>query len=128
MCFNLNLVDKASTCFKCEQPILDTLINFKNNHFHDYCLVCNGCDKSLIGVAIYSDKECNPFCIECYTKKEAKTCAICLQLIVPNQISFLFEAKNFHKGIKIFLFYFIFIKCLNLIYKIVLNVYAVIGI
>lgn len=89
VCFNLNLVDKANTCFKCQQPILDTLINFKNFHFHDYCLVCDSCDKTLIGVAIYSDKENKPFCIECYTKREAKQCAICTQLIVPNQTSFL---------------------------------------
>lgn len=98
VCFNLNLVEKANVCHKCEQPILDTLINFKNFHFHDYCLVCDACEKSLIGVAIYSDKENRPFCIECYTQKEAKQCAICSQLIVPNQTSFLFESKHFHKG------------------------------
>jgi len=98
VCFNLNLVDKASQCFKCQQPILDTLINFKNNQFHDYCLICESCNKSLIGEAIYSDKLNKPFCIDCFTKREAKQCAICLQLIVPNQISFLFESKNFHKG------------------------------
>lgn len=97
VCFNFNLVANASTCHKCSQVILDTLVTFKDFNFHDYCLVCTNCDKSLIGQSIYSDLKKSPYCIECFTIKEAKFCSTCTKPIVPNQTSFLFNGKNFHK-------------------------------
>lgn len=96
-CHSQNLVDKASRCRKCYQPILDTLVTFKGGEFHDYCLVCNMCEKKLVGQSIYTDKQENPFCVDCFTKKEAKTCAKCLKLIAPNHTNLVFENKNYHK-------------------------------
>ena len=97
ICYNVNLVENASICFKCSQPILDTLITYKGNEYHDYCLTCYSCDKSLMGISIYSDDKRNPHCIECFTKKEGKMCSICKDHIVPSQTSFYFDQKNFHK-------------------------------
>ncbi len=97
ICFNMNLVEVASKCHKCGQVILDTLVSYKGNEFHDYCLTCKDCDKSLIGHSIYSDAEKRPYCIECFTIKEAKFCESCKKSIFPNQTSFLFNARHYHR-------------------------------
>lgn len=96
-CHSLNLVEQSSKCFKCKQPILDTVVTFKNNEYHDYCLSCTACSKSLVGVSIYTDRQDMPFCVECYTAREGKYCAKCGKLIAPTQSNLVFEAKNFHK-------------------------------
>ena len=46
-CHSKNLVEQASRCKKCSQPILDTVVTFKNSEYHDYCLVCTECDKKV---------------------------------------------------------------------------------
>ncbi len=96
-CHSQNLVANASSCRKCSQPILDTVVTFKGGEYHDYCLVCNLCSKKLVGQSIYTDKQEKPYCIECFTKKEAKTCHKCRTTIAPNQTNLVFEDKNFHK-------------------------------
>lgn len=97
VCFNMNLVEVASTCHKCTQAILDTLVTYKGNEFHDYCLTCTDCDTSLIGQSIYSDTSKQPYCMKCFTIKEAKFCESCNESIFPNQTSFLFNAKHYHR-------------------------------
>ncbi len=96
-CHSQNLVANASSCRKCSQPILDTVVTFKGGEYHDYCLVCNLCSKKLVGQSIYTDKQEKPYCIECFTKKEAKICNKCSKSIAPNQTNLVFEDKNFHK-------------------------------
>lgn len=96
-CHSRNLVETSSKCNKCFQPILDTIVTFKNSEYHDYCLVCSECSKKLIGQSIYTDKQDRPFCVECFTRKEGKTCAKCYKTIAPNQSNLVFEGKNFHK-------------------------------
>lgn len=98
ICYNANLVEAASVCNKCGQAILDTLVTYKASDYHDYCLTCTDCKKSLIGQSIYSDQEKMPYCIECFTIKEAKFCTACSKTIFPNQTSFLFNSKHYHKG------------------------------
>lgn len=95
-CHNKNLVDKASKCKKCSQPILDTVITYKEGEYHDYCLVCSLCADKLAGKSIYTDKEGKPYCTDCFTKKEAKTCAKCNAKIAPTETNLVFEGKNFH--------------------------------
>lgn len=96
-CHSRNLVETSSKCNKCFQPILDTIVTFKNKEFHDYCLVCTECSKKLVGQSIYTDKQDKPFCVDCFTRKEGKTCAKCFKIIAPNQSNLVFEGKNFHK-------------------------------
>ena len=96
-CHSKNLVANASSCRKCEQPILDTVVTFKGGEYHDYCLICTLCSKKLVGQSIYTDKSDKPFCIECFTKKEGKYCGKCNKIIAPNQTNLVFEDKNFHK-------------------------------
>ena len=96
-CHSQNLVANASSCKKCSQPILDTVVTFKGGEYHDYCLTCNMCSKKLVGQSIYTDKQERPYCIECFTKKEAKICSKCAKSIAPNQTNLVFEDKNFHK-------------------------------
>lgn len=96
-CHSKNLVDTSSKCNKCFQPILDTIVTFKGREFHDYCLVCSDCSKKLVGQSIYTDKQERPFCVDCFTRKEGKTCAKCFRTIAPNQSNLVFESKHFHK-------------------------------
>jgi ribosomal protein L40E len=98
-CHNHNQVSQASKCRKCSKPILETVVTFKNGEYHDYCLVCSNqsCSKTLIGQSIYCDKQDNPYCVDCFTKKESKTCGKCAKLIGPSQTNLVFEDKNFHK-------------------------------
>ena len=96
-CHNKNLVSQASKCHKCSQPILDTVVTFKSNEYHDYCLICNTCSKKLAGISIYMDKNDKPTCVDCFTKKEAKTCGKCKNKILPTQTNLVFEDKNYHK-------------------------------
>ncbi len=97
-CHTRHQIETASKCTKCLKPIMDTVVTFKNGEYHDYCLLCTMCSKKLIGQSIYTDKQDNTYCSDCFTKKEAKTCAKCLQLIVPSSPSLIFEQKYFHKG------------------------------
>ncbi|CAF0806079.1 unnamed protein product [Brachionus calyciflorus] len=96
-CHSRNLVDNASRCHKCFQPILETVVTFKNNEFHDYCLVCSLCSCKLAGQSIYTDKADQPYCTACFTKKEGKSCSLCRQIISPSQPNLIFEDKYFHK-------------------------------
>jgi ribosomal protein L40E len=96
-CHNKNQNDKAVKCKKCHRPIVDTVVTFKGGEFHDTCLVCGSCGMKLVGQSIYTDKQENPFCVDCFTKKEAKTCAKCQRPIAPNQTNLVFEEMNFHK-------------------------------
>lgn len=96
-CHSVNLVNDASKCQKCSQPILDTIVTLKNGKYHDYCLVCNHCSKKLIGQSIYTDQFETPFCIDCFSIKQGKFCAKCSKLIAPNQTNLVFENKNYHK-------------------------------
>jgi len=97
-CHTKNQIEAASKCRKCFQPILDTVVTFKDGEYHDYCLTCNMCSKKLIGQSIYTDKQDKPYCVECFTKKEAKQCSKCFRTIAPSQPSLVFDSKNFHKG------------------------------
>lgn len=97
-CHTKNQLEQASKCRKCNKPILDTVVTFKNGEYHDTCLLCQMCSRKLIGQSIYTDKQDKPYCVECFTKKEAKLCAKCLKNIVPSQPSLIFEQKHFHKG------------------------------
>lgn len=97
-CHHKNQLEQASKCRKCNKPILDTVVTFKNGEYHDTCLLCEMCSKKLIGQSIYTDKQDRPYCVDCFTKKESKTCAKCLKNIVPSQPSLIFEQKHFHKG------------------------------
>jgi hypothetical protein len=96
-CHSKNLVETSSRCRKCEQPILDTIVTFKNHEYHDYCLVCTQCSTKLVGQSIYTDKQDQPYCLGCYTVREGKQCAKCAKLIAPSQSNLVFESKNFHK-------------------------------
>ena len=96
-CHTKNQLKLAAKCYKCSQPILDTIVTFKSGEYHDYCLVCNSCNKKLIGQSIYTDKQERPYCVDCFTKKESKYCAKCSHPIPPNQSNLIFEDKNFHK-------------------------------
>lgn len=96
-CHNQNQLAQASRCRKCAKPILETVVTFKNGEYHDYCLVCTMCSKKLIGQSIYCDKQDNPYCVECFTNKEAKECAKCYKKIAPSQTNLVFEEKNYHK-------------------------------
>jgi hypothetical protein len=97
MCHSQNLVTNASKCRKCLQPILDTVVTFKSGEYHDYCLVCTMCSGKLVGQSIYTDTQDNPYCVECFTKKESKICAKCNKTITPNQTNLMFDNKTFHK-------------------------------
>lgn len=46
-CHSMNQVSQASKCKKCSQPILDTIVTFKNGEYHDYCLVCSECNAKV---------------------------------------------------------------------------------
>lgn len=96
-CHTQNQLQQASKCHKCAKPILDSVVSFKNSEYHDQCLVCNLCSKRLVGQSIYCDKKDNPFCVDCFTKKESKQCGKCMRPIAPNQTNLVFEDKNFHK-------------------------------
>jgi hypothetical protein len=96
-CHEEHLVSTSSKCKKCEKPILDTVLTFMNDEYHERCLVCFACARTLVGVSIYTDKQKNPYCSDCFTKKEAKTCAKCLRSILPSQPNIVFEDKPFHK-------------------------------
>lgn len=96
-CHKENQVAAAARCRKCAKPILETVVTFKNGEYHDYCLTCTMCSKTLIGQSIYCDKQDQPYCVECFTKKEAKVCGKCNQAIAPHQTNLVFENKNFHK-------------------------------
>ena len=96
-CHSKSLVENASRCAKCAQPILDTIVTFKAAKYHDYCLVCTQCESKLVGASIYTDKSEKPYCSECFTRKEGKKCAKCAAIIAPNQTNLVFEEKNFHK-------------------------------
>lgn len=96
-CHSRNLVESASRCARCTQPILETTVTFKNKEYHDYCLVCNMCSCRLAGQSIYMDKHDNPYCVGCFTKKEGKNCAYCHQIISPSQPNLIYDDKYFHK-------------------------------
>jgi hypothetical protein len=96
-CHSKNLLETSSKCRKCSQPILDTVVTFKNGEYHDFCLVCTSCSKKLVGQSIYTDKQDAPFCVECFTAKEGKYCAKCTKLIAPNQSNLVYDSKHFHK-------------------------------
>lgn len=97
-CHEHNQIKNSSKCRKCTKPIIETVVTFKGGEYHDHCLVCNSCDKRLIGQSIYCDKQDNPYCVDCFTKKEAKKCGKCYQPIAPSEPNLVFEDKNFHKG------------------------------
>lgn len=96
-CHKQNQISQASRCRKCAKPILETVVTFKGGEYHDTCLVCTLCTKQLIGQSIYCDKEDRPYCVDCFTKKEAKQCGKCKQPIAPSQTNLVFEDKNYHK-------------------------------
>ena len=50
-----------------------------------------------MGLSIYTDKQKQAYCVDCFTKKEAKQCEKCLKPIAPNQSNILFEEKPYHK-------------------------------
>ena len=68
-----------------------------NEEYHEYCLTCTSCDRKLNGTSIYTNKEKSPFCLECYTIREAKRCEKCSRPIAPNQSNVIFEEKPYHK-------------------------------
>jgi hypothetical protein len=96
-CHSKSLVENSIKCLGCTQPILDTIVTFKNAKYHDYCLVCKLCNEKLVGKSIYTDKNDQPYCTDCFTKKEGKMCAKCSKIIAPSQTNLVFENKNFHK-------------------------------
>ena len=51
----------------------------------------------MVGQSIYCDKQDNPFCVDCFTKKESKQCGKCAKPIGPSQTNLVFENKNYHK-------------------------------
>lgn len=97
-CQNKNQISQAPRCRKCSKPITETVVTFKNGEYHDNCLVCTLCSKKLIGQSIYCDKQDQPYCVDCFTKKEAKECAKCLNKITPSETNLVFEDKNYHSG------------------------------
>jgi hypothetical protein len=101
-CHMMNQIQTASKCRKCTKPILETIITFKNAEYHDACFTCHTCVKKLNGQSIYSDKNDRHYCMECFTKKEAKICANCFKSILPNQTSLIFLDKHFHEGFSYF--------------------------
>jgi hypothetical protein len=96
-CHDENLMATSSKCKKCKKPILDTVLTFMNEEYHESCLACTSCARKLVGLSIYTDKQKNPFCTDCFTKKEAKVCAKCSRPILPSQSNIVFEDKPFHK-------------------------------
>lgn len=96
-CQSQNQIAAAPKCKKCAKPILETVVTFKTHEYHDFCLICTLCSKQLIGQSIYCDKEDKPYCVDCFTKKESKTCGKCNNPIAPNQTNLVFEDKNYHK-------------------------------
>lgn len=96
-CHESNLIATSSRCNKCKNPILDTVLTFMNEEYHESCLTCSLCNGKLIGMSIYTDKQKLPYCVECFTKKEAKKCQKCARPIAPNQTNIIFEEKPYHK-------------------------------
>ena len=84
-CHEKHLVDTSSKCKKCKKPILDTVLKFMGEEYHEYCLTCTACERKLNGTSIYTNKEKSPFCLDCYTLREAKRCEKCAKPIAPNQ-------------------------------------------
>ena len=95
--YNQPQAQQSSKCRKCYKPISGNLVSFKSGEYHENCLVCNMCAKKLIGESIYCDTQENPFCVDCYTQKEAKQCGKCMRLILPNQSNLVFEDKHYHE-------------------------------
>jgi len=96
-CQEKDSLSKAPRCTKCRKAIMDSILTFMNEEYHEYCLVCTICEKKLMGQSIYTDNKQKPFCLECFTNKECKRCAKCKQPIPPNHTNLVFEDKPYHK-------------------------------
>ena len=68
-----------------------------NEEYHENCLTCALCNSKLLGMSIYTDKQKIPYCVDCFTKKEASRCEKCCLPIAPNQSNIIFEEKPYHK-------------------------------
>jgi len=84
-CHEQHLIKTSSKCKKCKKPILETVLKFMGEEYHESCLTCTECSRKLNGASIYTNKEKAPFCLDCYTRKEAKRCEKCTKPIAPNQ-------------------------------------------
>jgi hypothetical protein len=70
----------AQRCSKCQQVITRGGITYKGQPWHKECFVCNGCKKPLAGVK-FTCKDDAAYCMDCYNKQFAKSCARCAKAI-----------------------------------------------
>lgn len=67
---------KADKCSKCNLPMTERILTYKDNQIHPDCFRCKNCDKSLDGVNYLEDQD-EPVCAECYEELYAVKCNRC---------------------------------------------------
>ena len=72
-----------------------TIAADRNYHMKHFC--CYECDKELGGLS-YVPKEDNPYCMDCYRVKFAKTCQGCKQAIPPDDECLGYEEFYWHSN------------------------------
>ena len=74
----------ATPCLKCGKLTAGSAVEALGGRFHAECFTCVYCNQVLTQSFVPVDGQ--PFCRECYLRKEDLTCAICNQLIDTGEI------------------------------------------
>jgi len=81
-------------CGKCKNPIQGKTLTALGKSWHPEHFVCQVCEKPITAVT-FNEREGNPVCSECYTKKYSETCAQCSKPIVGKVVKAL--NKSWHE-------------------------------
>ena len=98
-CFCVNCYNKflAEVCFSCEQKIHPSYKSFtsEGKYWHDNCLVCTRCEKSL-GSDKFGLNDKKTYCCSCYDSKFAPKCFKCNELISFGTPKLTWRKNDYH--------------------------------
>eukprot|EP00160_Parvularia_atlantis_P014704 Unigene3816_Nuclearia_a/m.11640 Unigene3816_Nuclearia_a/g.11640 ORF Unigene3816_Nuclearia_a/g.11640 Unigene3816_Nuclearia_a/m.11640 type:complete len:219 (-) Unigene3816_Nuclearia_a:75-731(-) len=72
------------TCKACAKPVMDEVVEFKDDSYHSLCFVCATCGVTLAG-AKFVPHEGKLYCVDDFSQKTAPTCKKCGKKILTTK-------------------------------------------